>query len=48
LPTAILSMGLMILAVVSASSGLALDTATRGRREIKLLAYLSPAPVEKT
>jgi glycosyltransferase involved in cell wall biosynthesis len=45
LPTAVLSMGLMILAVLSVSSGLVLDTVTRGRREIKLLAYLSqPAP----
>src|SRR6266700_4609694 len=43
LPTAVLSMGLMILAVLSVSSGLVLDTVTRGRREIKLLAYLSQA-----
>ena len=41
LPTAVLSMGLMILAVLAVSSGLVLDTVTRGRREIKLLAYLS-------
>jgi glycosyltransferase involved in cell wall biosynthesis len=45
LPTAILSMGLMILAVLSGSSGLVLDTVTRGRREMKLLAYLSQAPL---
>src|ERR1700712_1561191 len=44
LPTAVLSMGLMILAVFLVSSGLVLDTVTRGRREIKLLAYLSQAP----
>jgi len=44
LPTAILSMGLIILAVLSVSSGLVLDTVTRGRREMKLLAYLSQAP----
>jgi glycosyltransferase involved in cell wall biosynthesis len=45
LPTAVLAMGLMILAVLSVSSGLVLDTVTRGRREMKLLAYLSqPAP----
>lgn len=44
LPTAVLSMGLMILAVLSVSSGLVLDTVTRGRREMKLLAYLSQAP----
>jgi len=47
LPTAVLSMGLMILAVLSVSSGLVLDTVTRGRREIKLLAYLSQPPVGK-
>jgi glycosyltransferase involved in cell wall biosynthesis len=47
LPTAVLSMGLMILAVLSVSSGLVLDTVTRGRREIKLLAYLSQAPINK-
>jgi glycosyltransferase involved in cell wall biosynthesis len=45
LPTAVLSMGLMILAVMSVSAGLVLDTVTRGRREMKLLAYLSQAPV---
>ncbi len=43
LPTAVLSMGLMILAMLSASSGLVLDTVTRGRREMKLLAYLAQA-----
>ncbi len=41
LPTAVLSMGMMIVAVLAASSGLVLDTVTRGRREMKLLAYLS-------
>jgi glycosyltransferase involved in cell wall biosynthesis len=40
LPTAILSMGLMMLASLSAGIGLVLDTVTRGRRETKLLAYL--------
>ncbi|WP_375415112.1 glycosyltransferase family 2 protein [uncultured Bradyrhizobium sp.] len=40
-PTAILSTGLMILGVLAACSGLVLDTVTRGRREMKLLAYLS-------
>jgi glycosyltransferase involved in cell wall biosynthesis len=48
LPTAVLSMGLMILAMLSASSGLVLDTVTRGRREMKLLAYLSQAPTNGT
>ncbi|HEX4407736.1 MAG TPA: glycosyltransferase family 2 protein [Xanthobacteraceae bacterium] len=41
LPTAVLSMGLMLLAFLSIASGLILDTVTRGRREIKLLAYLA-------
>src|SRR5215475_7181143 len=41
LPTAVLSTGLMIVAMLSISSGLVLDTVTRGRREMKLLAYLS-------
>src|SRR6201996_9618270 len=45
LPTAVLSMGLMIVAVLSISSGLVLDTVTRGRREMKLLAYLAQPPV---
>ena len=47
LPTAVLSMGLMILAVLSGSSGLVLDTVTRGRREMKLLAYLSQPVIDK-
>jgi len=41
LPTAILSMGLMIVAFLSIAIGLVLDTVTRGRREVKLLAYLA-------
>ena len=47
LPTAVLSTGLMIVAVLSVSSGLVLDTVTRGRREMKHLAYLSQPPLEK-
>ncbi len=47
LPTAVLSMGLMILAVLSAASGLILDTVTRGRREMKLLAYLAQPAARK-
>src|SRR4051812_21425500 len=39
-PTAILSTGLMLAALLAFASGLVLDTVTRGRREIKLLAYL--------
>ena len=41
LPTAVLSTGLMVLAFLSTAVGLVLDTVTRGRREMKLLAYLS-------
>jgi glycosyltransferase involved in cell wall biosynthesis len=41
LPTAVLSTGLMVLAFLSIAVGLVLDTVTRGRREMKLLAYLS-------
>lgn len=41
LPTAVLSTGLMLLAFLAAAVGLILDTVTRGRRELKLLAYLS-------
>ena len=41
LPTAILSTGLMVLASLSVAIGLVLDTVTRGRREMKLLAYLA-------
>ena len=45
LPTAILSMGLMILAFLAIACGLILETVTRGRREMKRMAYLShPAP----
>ncbi|MFN3656485.1 MAG: glycosyltransferase family 2 protein [Pseudolabrys sp.] len=41
LPTAVLSTGLMVLASLSFAVGLVLDTVTRGRREMKLLAYLA-------
>jgi hypothetical protein len=47
LPTAVLSTGLMILAVLSVSSGLVLDTVTRGRREMKLLAYLAQPAINR-
>lgn len=40
LPTALLSMGTMILASLSLFSGLILDTVTRGREEAKRLKYL--------
>lgn len=39
-PTAILATSLMILAALSAFAGLILDTVTRGRREVKMMAYL--------
>jgi glycosyltransferase involved in cell wall biosynthesis len=48
LPTAVLSTGLMLLAFLSIACGLVLDTVTRGRRELKLLAYLAQrAPAEE-
>jgi len=40
LPTAVLSMGLMIVAFLSLTCGLVLDTVTRGRRELKRMRYL--------
>ncbi len=40
IPTAILSTGLMLLAFLAVVAGLVLDTVTRGRREMKLIAYL--------
>ena len=45
LPTAVLSMGLVLLAFLSLACGLILDTVTRGRMEAKRMAYLAiPAP----
>ncbi len=41
LPTAVLATGLMIMASLSITIGLVLDTVTRGRREMKLMAYLT-------
>lgn len=41
LPTAVLVVGLMILAALSFTCGLILDTVVRGRREVRRLAYLS-------
>jgi glycosyltransferase involved in cell wall biosynthesis len=47
-PTAVLSTGLMLMALLSVACGLILDTVTRGRRELKLLAYLAQrAPAEE-
>ncbi len=45
LPTAILSTGMMIVAFLSLTCGLILDTVTRGRQEMKRMRYLNiPAP----
>ena len=44
-PTAILATGLVILGVLAFLAGVILDTVTRGRREMRRLAYLAlPAP----
>jgi glycosyltransferase involved in cell wall biosynthesis len=40
-PTAVLATGIMLLAFLSLTCGLILETVTRGRKEIKRLAYLS-------
>jgi glycosyltransferase involved in cell wall biosynthesis len=46
-PTAILITGMTIIAVLCFFAGLILDTVTRGRREVRRLAYLAlPAPGE--
>jgi glycosyltransferase involved in cell wall biosynthesis len=47
IPTAILSTGMMILAFLSIGVGFVLDTVTRGRREMKLLAYLAQSAFER-
>ena len=44
LPTALLCTGLMILAVLAMTCGLILDTVTRGRVEMRRLAYLGWRP----
>jgi glycosyltransferase involved in cell wall biosynthesis len=41
LPTAILAMGLVIVAFLALTCGLVLDTVTRGRREMKRMRYLN-------
>ncbi len=43
-PTAILATGMVIVAVLSFFAGLILDTVTRGRREVRRLAYLAHRP----
>jgi glycosyltransferase involved in cell wall biosynthesis len=48
-PTAILSASVMLLAFLSGVCGMILDTVTRGRREMKRLAYLQiPAPLARS
>ena len=44
LPTAVLAMGLVLLASLSTACGFILDSVTRGRREFKRLAYLQVPP----
>jgi glycosyltransferase involved in cell wall biosynthesis len=44
-PTAILSTGLMLMAVLGFACGLILDTVTRGRRELKRMHYLTHSGV---
>jgi len=46
LPTALLSTGLVLLAFLSLTCGLILDSVSRGRKEIKRLTYLSIPPLE--
>lgn len=47
-PTAFLVVGLLVVAVLVAISGLILDTVTRGRKEAKMLRYLSiEGPLER-
>ncbi|SCC93044.1 Glycosyl transferase family 2 [Thiomonas sp. X19] len=48
LPTAVLSTGIMLLAALSLLAGIILDTVTRGRREVRLLAYLQHPPFPST
>ena len=44
LPTAVLATGLVLLACLSATCGLILDSVTHGRRELKRLSYLAIPP----
>jgi hypothetical protein len=45
-PTAILCAAIMLLAFLSFASGLILDTVTRGRREVRRLAYLQAPSIQ--
>jgi hypothetical protein len=47
-PTAILSTGIMTLAFLSLTSGIILETVTRGRHELKRMFYLQlAAPAQR-
>jgi glycosyltransferase involved in cell wall biosynthesis len=46
-PTAILATGLVVLSALSFVTGLILDTVTRGRREMKRLAYLAVGQADR-
>ena len=49
LPTAVLATGLVLLSFLSFGCGLILDSVSRGRKEIKRLAYLAiPAPTRRS
>jgi hypothetical protein len=45
LPTAVLAASIMLLALLSLCCGMILDTVSRGRREIKRIAYLASRPL---
>jgi len=44
LPTAVLAASIMVLAALSLACGLILDTVTRGRKEVRRIAYLAAGP----
>jgi hypothetical protein len=46
LPTAVLAMGMVLLSFLSLACGLILDSVSRGRKEMKRLAYLRTAAIE--
>lgn len=46
-PTAILCTGLMVIAALGYTCGFILDTVTRGRKEVKKLAYLAIPPIPR-
>ena len=47
-PTAFLALGIMVMVALSLTSGVVLDTVTRGRREVRMLAYLQIAIEEQS